>query len=65
MAEGSYTVMHLDLASLDSVRHLHTPGRTLDHTHLTALSVVRPCKPQMLKLPCRLLRCAASYATDR
>ena len=42
MAEGSYTVMHLDLASLDSVRHLHTPGRTLDHTHLTALSVVRP-----------------------
>lgn len=24
MADGTYTVMHLDLASLDSVRHLRT-----------------------------------------
>jgi hypothetical protein len=37
MAEGTYTVMHLDLASLDSVRSSDTPGRAaLGFGHLCA-----------------------------
>ena len=55
MAEGTYTVMHLDLASLDSVRHPYPPGSAaLSIGHLSVWSPLR--MPQVLLLPPVVLR---------
>jgi hypothetical protein len=57
MAEGTYTVMHLDLASLDSVRHFVTH---LAAWGLAALAWPRsPLQRQVLMLPQSSMPCVA------